>query len=580
MTEIDLLKKLRDFWEEGDIGNQKWRTRAKESFEFYKGSQWNSGDVEKLKSEGRPHLTFNHIFPIINLITGFQRQNRQDIKVYPRKGGIRPIAEILTELCKHTEDTSNGDYEHSMAFFDGIIGGKSWLHLDVSYQHDPLNGDIVIERLPPFDLMEDPNAKEYDLNKSAKFIIRGFWWDKDACVLNYPKKKVDILGGGLDDLSGDNPDVSTRETSTYQEDQSAVVDAPKKFRYRVKEYWWKSYERRKFLINVQNLEVKRIDTTKEKLAAAIMSKAPRMYRIKERVVPILHCTTTVGKIVLEDIEDPFGGIALYPFFRFCPYWVDGDVLGVVDNLKDPQQEINKRISQTLHHLNQSANSGWVYEKGAVDDPSLLEDFGSKAGINIEYNTGKPKPERIFPVPLSEGHLRLAGLGAENLKIISGANADLLGQKPERSESGVAMQLRHRQGMTVSEIVFDNFNYTQQLFSQALVELISKTNVYSEEEIRAVIEENKLDVDLAVLKSFKTGRYGIKVSQSPNMPTIRLANFQAILEAVKAGLPIDPRFLIEASDLPNKEEIVADIKEKQEEVKRQALTQPPPKGGIR
>ena len=578
MTEINLLKKLKEFWTEGDSGNQEWRNRAKNSFKFYKGDQWDSDDVSKLKSEGRPYLTFNHIFPIINLLSGFQRQNRQDIKVYPRKGGIRTIAEVLTELCKHAQDTSNGDYEHSMCFYDGIIGGKGWLGLDVSYQHDPLNGDIVIERLSPFDIIEDPNAKEYDLNKSAKFIIRPFWWDKDECVLNYPKKKTEILGEENLGLESDSPEISSVETDTYQENQNAVVDIPKKFRYRVKEYWWKSYERRKFLINVATLEAKRIDSSKEDLTEALMRRKPtaefdpRIYRIKERVIPTLHCTTTVGSIILEDIENPFGEITLFPFFRFCPYWIDGKVMGVVDNLKDPQQEINKRVSQTLHHLNQSANSGWVMDKGAVDDKSVLEDFGSKPGVVIEKNPGK-ELTRLIPTPLSEGHLRLAGLGAENLKVISGVNADLLGQRPERQESGVAMELRHRQGATTSEIVFDNFNYTQQIFNQALVELIRKTNVYSEEEIKAVVDESKLDVDLAVLGSLKVGRYGIKISQSPNMPTTRMANFQAILEAVKSGLPIDPEFVIELSDLPNKEAILADLKAK----KQQAMAMQPPPG---
>ena len=181
-------RKLKSFYKEGIDGNRAWRTKAKRNKNFYKGVQWDSKDVTKLDAEDRPHLTFNQIFPVINLISGYQRQNRQDIKVYPKKGGMKQIADVLTAVAKNISDTSNSEYLTSMVFYDGIISGKAWFDLDISYDDEPINGEIIMRRASPFDIIEDPNCSDYDTN-ACKYIIKTHWWDKEAIKLAYPKAR-------------------------------------------------------------------------------------------------------------------------------------------------------------------------------------------------------------------------------------------------------------------------------------------------------------------------------------------------------------------------------------------------------
>ena len=116
----DILTKIKEWHKESEDGNREWRTRGIESYDFYKGKQWASDDVSKLDSEGRPHLTLNQIFPIINLVSGFERGNKMQIQVYPKRGGMQPFAEILTSLAKHAQDTANIEYKQSITR-DGTI---------------------------------------------------------------------------------------------------------------------------------------------------------------------------------------------------------------------------------------------------------------------------------------------------------------------------------------------------------------------------------------------------------------------------------------------------------------------------
>jgi hypothetical protein len=283
---------------------------------------------------------------------------------------------------------------------------------------------------------------------------------------------------------------------------------------------------------------------------------------------------TAGNIVLEDIRDPYSGMTAFPYFRFCPYWVDGYVMGVVQNLQGPQQEVNKRRSQALHNLNQTANSGFKVKKILNNYDKILAKHGSKPGAVLDESKAGGKIERIEPAPLSEGHIKVAQMSADDMKEISGANPDLLGHMMEGIlESGKAIELRQAQGMKVVEVLFDNFSRTEKLLAIGLVDMIRFTDVYSDNEIRAIASEKLGQKDLAQLRSRRVGKYGIKIESSSSSPTARYANFMSILEIARMYPErIPAEVVIENSDLANKEGIIqrmgSEIRSQNTEVRSQ------------
>jgi hypothetical protein len=575
-SEITIARKLVNYYVEADSFHSKWRDRAAEAGKFYRGGseQWNSVDVSALDEEGRPHLTLNHIFPVVNTISGLQRQNKSDVVVFPRKNGQQMIARVLTALMKHADDECNGEYEESDVFLDGLIYGKGWEVIDIDYRNDPITGQIVKYRVSPFSVFEDPNCRDYDLNhpeKGANWIVREFWWDKEALILQYPKKVKDITNGGFKTLEGDirTFEESSSPPTTEPNEPEPAGQVERKKQYRVKEFYWKSYERK--IVAISQFDyTDRIVTEEEKAKLEeLMREYPGKikYEFDDRVVEVLHKTVMLGDLVLENIDDPYGGITAFPYFRFCPYFVDGYSMGVVEQLQDPQRELNKRRSQLLHHLNSSANSGWIYEDGSMkpDDEENLKSFGSKPGIHVKYKRGFSKPDKIEPTRMSEAHLAASSLSADDIRKISGINPDLLGEASKRVESGVAMAMRHRAGVLSTEVVFDNFRRTKQLSSSYMIDRIRGTDVYSLEEIKAIVEEEEsLNVTLSEIRNWKGGSYGVKVSWGDKSPTTRLANFQVIMEAFQRAPDVIPVELVfEMSDIPNKEKILEHIARQRE-----------------
>ena len=555
---MEKLEQLEQYWQTAHNLWAEWRNRATLAFDFYKGKQWDSDVVEKLNRESRPALTLNKIKPIMRIISGWQRQNRQDLQVLPRRGGIRPLAEVFTELMKYFYDVSRADWENSMMFFDGAICGKGWLALDIDYSKDPLNGDLILKRERPMMIYEDPHSQRYDLS-DAKFIIRTYWADKEQIEQEFPKAKQDFGLAAVD--SKEREPITGVETEGYQ--PGGEFKEYEKYRYLVKEYYWREYVKQRIVVNLNNLEFEVAKINDEK-AQKLVETFPHI-RIVDRVMPILNLTTVVGKLILQDIKDPFDGISMFPLIRFCDEWIDGYIKGEVDDLIDPQKEHNKRRSQALHLLNTAAHSGYIGDADALshDMEQKLKEMGSSPGLFIKVNPGK-RFDRIEPGSLSTGHIALEKLAEDDLKKISNINADLLGATPERQESGRAMMIRKQQGLLGVENVFDNFQFTQQILGETILEFIRKSDVLSEEEIMAIVEEKKLEGGLEHLKSRKLGKYQAVLTTKKSTPTQRMADFYAMLDAVKLGIPIPPELIIEASDLPHKEEIQEAIKQVKQE----------------
>ncbi len=560
MSEVSRIAMVNEYWKLADEAKWDEFARMETGFRFYIGDQWDGVDLKKLYEEKRPALTVNLILPIVNLLSGIQRQGRGEISVTARKGGDARLAEALTQVLRHCMDATDGDYEIADCFLDGVIGNKGWLGFGIGYGSDPVGGDVVLEKVSPFDMREDPDAREYDLNRSGRFVIRDRWMDEALLRLNWPGKAKDMDNGGLeiDPAGGDVVRTSAEGARTGGR------------RYRVRECWWKRYEKRMLLVNMKTGAARIVGPGQKELALAVAQRS-ESWRVRMQAAPILCKTVTAGGMVLEDIAEPYGPMTSFPYVRFCPYWVDGYVMGVTQNLIGPQQEINKRRSQALHNLNQAANSGYVVKKVLNNYDRHLAKFGAAPGVVLDESKAGGKIERLRPAPISEGHVTAAALSADDMKEISGVNFDLLGQLINgHNESGKAIELRQAQGMKVVEVVFDNFARTQKLLAAGLVDLIRFTDVYSEDEIKAIAD---VPIDSDLLSGRRAGRYGIAIESSASSPTARYANFMSILEIARM-FPgqVGARTVLEHSNIKGKERILQEMGREKRGRKSEARSQ--------
>jgi hypothetical protein len=507
------------------------------------------------------------MLPIVNMLSGYQRNNRTDIKLFPRRGGSEAVANLGTSLIKHTLDMSHGMYERSDAFYDGLVCGKGWLGVDRNYENDPLEGDLVVEHKSPFRMLEDQRNTKYDVNK-GRFVFEVYWSNRKKIELMFPRKasrlkealahpqwQADrVVGASLGTADDYDDDVTALQLS----DDRDYADPSS---YLIRQCWYKRAEKATFIVHLPTLRLQMLTTKQVKWAPQKVSGNPD-FRVVERIHDIQHRVTSVGELVLEHIRDPLDGVHGFPYFRICPYLIQGYIMGLLDNLKDPQRELNKRRSQCLHITNTTAHSGWVVAKANNKaDLKELERKGARPGFVLDKSKFGGEADRITPAPLDQAHLVLSDKAGDDIRDISGINTSLVESANEAKESGRAKALRQEAGMTISVPIFDNMARTDEIMGRFLWDYIRTSSVYSDQEIVSVVQENQLNAfqdmnDLRqAIQSMTLGRYGVRVSRSSNTPTVRMANYEQVLDAMKMGLPIPPEFLLELSDLPNKQEII-------------------------
>ena len=225
---------------------------------------------------------------------------------------------------------------------------------------------------------------------------------------------------------------------------------------------------------------------------------PERFIVIRRMVPEMWCFAFVPGIdePLSDARAWFypkwKGYPFVPYFaRFSTAPLQGDerhllVQGVVHGVKGVQEKHNKAEVLLLRHLNTTANSGWLTQESSWVDPAKVEQLGTQAGVNLEYRKDSPKPDRITPVPLSQGHAQISESSIEAIKGGTGINSDLVAAQQGGGDSGRAIALRQKQGLLMMQELFDNLTRSKQIAGRFLLSQLGE--IYDTESAMKVLGE--------------------------------------------------------------------------------------------
>lgn len=542
MTKEERNAMMRQFRSDAEEGNKPTFKRMSKCERFKIGKQWDHDVLERNKAKRKFSLTINRILPTVLQVNGTEVQNPRDIRVHHTKGGTKTVAKLLTALAKHTMDTSFARRQGSMMFDDGNTTGRGWIGADFDYSNDPLNADIVIEKYDPFSVLPDPNRRDYDLNVDSKFVIVDKWIDKGKIEAQYPDKKNDLANANYaaytdkgflstivnfifdrGDPGGTQDDYRDHATDEYE----GVASSLSKYKYRRSTYWWKEYKKGVYIQRLDNPLHYLAYTKKSDIKAArlIAEQNPEQVRIVDKdrdgnplTVAVLNKTVMVGDIELSHTEDPFNGINLFPVVEYNPYFQNGYEFGLVENLIGPQEQVNWSWSMELNLIKQLANVGWKIVKSFGRFAEWLENHGSEDGIVIEESKGGGKVEKLEANQFPAGYDLITERGSKHIAEIS--NVRLESPQTDKDRVAAAIRLKQASAFTGSASLFGNYDYTIELLGTLIVALLRKTDTFSEDEIRAVVDdEDLIDAQLlAQARQLVVQQFGVAGYQIPEQPT--------------------------------------------------------------
>lgn len=543
----ETLVLLSEFHDAGEDGNLDTFKRMSKCERYAVGQQWDREVLEANRNKRKFSLTINRIFPIINQLSGYDAQNPKDIKTSNLRGGTQKGAEILTALTKHTLDINHASRQENQAFEDGVRCARGYMEADINYDDDPMNGDIVIDKLDPFNVIPDPTCKSYNFNdpkNGAKYLIVEKWYDKGYIEKKYKDRIEDLqdtvrtsrrFSGLVSQLtawicgarSSDNPmgKISYRDKEIDVERENTVEYTQHK--YLVSKYYWKTYEAGAYVVKdgdflhamILNNEkdiaeakrlIKEIDAQREQAAALIqqqggsqedMPDIPNVELVEKDkngnqiTVAVLHRALMIGQVMLEYQRDPFNGMSLIPVVRFAPYFVNGYEFSVVENLLGPQDQVNWAWSMELNLIRKLANSGWRIGKDVAGTfAAWLQDHSSEDGIVIDESKGGGSVNKLEPNQFPTNYDIVTEKGSRFITEIS--QVHLEDPTQNKDQSGRAVLARQNWSLQNASNLSGNWNYTLELLGEILVGLIRHTRCYSEAEVMALIDEHELiDEDL-------------------------------------------------------------------------------------
>lgn len=578
---------------EAEEGNKSIFKRMTENERFKIGLQWDSDDRSFNEAHGKFTLTINEILPIVLDIAGTQEENPLDYKVRNVKGGTRVIAEVLTSLVKNIMDKSMGREETSRSFESGITAGRGYLYLDIDYSNDPLKGDLVLKEPDPFMVLPDPTCKTYDYNAEkggAKYIWIDEWEDKGKAEAKWPDKEIksasfDMMpkgrwGGILNFMfGGGGPNLHLRDDYRHHDEHTFQEEMEKNISkqtnsYRISTCLWKEWKKGAYVQRLDDpLNYLALTNPKDIAEARRIAGTNKNIRVIEKdryenqlTVPILNITRMAGDIFLEHIIDPFDGMNLYLIVRFAPYFDHGYEYPPVENLKGPQKLINYTFSSLVNILKNLANSGWKVGKAGQKAMEWLEEHGGEDGLVIDLSKFGDKADKIITTNYPTGFDVITERGKQNMREIS--QTQLVVPKTGRPESGKAKQIDEMRQQRTKGIIFRNWNQTNTLMARVMVELVRNTEVFSDDEIMAIIDDEDL-LDEKILDQAKgiiinqLQQQGKEIPQRPQPPNpIRMSNAppeqQAqMLDAFQEEMAIFQQFVeqVEQAAVPIAREIV-------------------------
>jgi hypothetical protein len=247
--------------------------------------------------------------------------------------------------------------------------------------------------------------------------------------------------------------------------------------------------------------------------------------------------------------------------------------GVVRNLIDPQDEINLRHRKAVHLLSVRQV---IAEQGAVRDVDEARRELAKPDGYIEVAPGM-RFEMNPTTDLSAGQAQLLQ-EAKSIFQFLGPNAALLG-KPNKDASGRAIALSQQGGIIEIGALLDLHRHAQRRVCRAIWNRVKQfwtaekwVRVTDDERNIRFVGLNQPQVDQfgrpviagydemgnpvpALRNDVSRMNVDIVIEEGPDVATLQIEQFEALAGLAKAGVPIPPDALIEASSIRNKDRIL-------------------------
>ena len=559
MTDTALItpEEFDDIYDEAYYAWDAFFPEAELDMRFYLGDQWLNEEKEALFEQGRNAFVFNRIRSGINLVTGYQRQNRLSTIISPVEDGDQKTADQYSQCLIHAMGNDNAYYTISEAFSGSCITGFNLLSIYNDYSEDIIDGDIKFQREPWNAFIVDPYFTKRDFS-DCNYIMRRKYISKEQAEMLLPNKSEFI-----DDQAKANWERDDKFTwIPYQRQPS------KNNLLAYDEVYRRETVMQDVLLDSETNKMMDFDGSMEQFRM-LREQYPQFELIK-RPKNRIRLDILINNTPMETVYDQFG-LNEYPFVPFIAVFQpesdqwDLKIQSLVRQMRDPQREANRRRSQMVDLLDSQVNSGYIAEEDAVVNPRSL--YQSGQGNVIWKKAGKAPGaiEKIQPGQIPPSMFQLQELFDRDMMEILGVNDAAFGRMESAGESGVMQMLRQSAAITNIQDVYDNLRYSQEMIGRKVMKLISE---WTPEKVQRVTGE--APTEQFYTKDFS--KYDAVVQEGMLTDTQRQMFFRQLIDLKQLGEPIPPMLLARSAPIQGKSEYYEEMEKFQQQQQQAAEEQ--------
>lgn len=557
--ENDLLARLLREFEESEHATFASRAEAERSRDFVSGNQWTAEEIAVLRRRRQPIVWNNIIGRKVELLRGLERRGRSDPEAFPRNPVNNVRADAATQALRYISDENRFDVIRSSVYENMLVEGFGGAEVIVEEQQDGDGYDVVINQIPWERLYYDPHS-QHPAFTDAQYLGIVIWMDRDTALDMYPGCE-EILASTLDSSRSDTYDDKPRTT-------------------------WGDRERRRVRV-IQHHWKRRRDWWTATLTRGGFLEAP----------------------MLSPYKDRHGNASCPLIMRSAKIDRDNNRFGIVRDLVPLQESINKRESKLLHAL--SVNQV-IMEEGAVQDVDRTRAEVAKPDGVIVKNRGFEFEIHKDQAEIS-GQFELLQYSVAQMQM-HGPNAAMGGKDP-REQSGRAIIAQQSGGQVENEPMADALRqWTHKIYEASwmrvrqfwtgprwirvtdsdkntqfvglnrpvtIADLLGKLDQTQPlppqlaglppEDARAVQfglqlppNDPRLQMTVRVENDIGDMDCSITVEEGPDNPTMQAEQFQQIMQLPpQILLQFPPEFIIQASSLRNKDQLIKMLEQHQQ-----------------
>jgi hypothetical protein len=550
--------------------------RANRNFRYYLGGGRQWSDADRLYFENvlfRQCHEENHIHPAVQTAVGEQIFTRADITFMPRKGESSEVtAKALSQFALYVQKDNGYHRLEKSLWKDGLIFQRGYLDIRMKFDRN-LQGDILIQNRNPLTVMPDLFTESYDPQEWNE-VTTFYWLSLDQIEGMYGKKARDHAEF-THGFYNDNPwtDDFPHHTLLDMRYGFGVAGIRNMYerreagenRLRIIERQYYKWSIADCYVNPKTGDCQIVPEHVEKEESE--KKASEMGYVVEKVnIKRVHWRVCTRFCMLHDTWSPYRSYTIIPFFYEFHY---GTTLGMVDNAISPQELRNKSLSNGIHIMNTSANSGWLLpqegEKSTLVgmSPEDLQDKGAKTGIVIRYDKDIGKPEKITPNQFPEGLRYLVEIGKQGVHDVTGIQA--ADEMIRSHQAGDSLQSGMFQSKLAMADPLDNLEFTRSLVGRKIIELgqdfitaprlftITDVDEYGKEKQES-IALNQVQADGTILNDITVGEYDVVVATRPTARTWLETQFNELKALKELGVDIPDDEMVLRSNIDKKHEL--------------------------